>query len=259
MISTALTIAGSDPSGGAGIQADLKTFHQRKVYGMAVITLLTAQNTRGVRAVYPVRPSQVVSQLEAILSDIPPQAAKTGALGDPKIIGAVARCAKKFRFPLVIDPVMISKHGVPLLHRKAVRVLTKELLPYARLVTPNLHEASALSGFRVHDLKSMEKAARAIAALGPQAVLIKGGHLRGRAIDLFYEKGRIKILETPRIRTRHTHGTGCTFSAVITAELAKGKSLFAAVSIAKKFITKAIRTSPQLGAGVGPVNHFAVV
>jgi len=256
VIPSALTIAGSDPSGGAGIQADLKAFHQRRVYGMAVLTLLTVQNTRGVRAVYTLNPLRVVRQLEAVLSDIPPQAAKTGALGDEGVIEAVARCAKGFKFPLVVDPVMISKHGMPLLKKDAVRIFKMKLLPHARLVIPNLHEAEMLSNVRVHDLESMEQAARSIAAWGPQAVLVKGGHLPGEAVDLFYEKGRVRIFKSPRIRTRHTHGTGCTFSAVITAELAKGATLLAAITTAKKFITRAIRTNPSLGHGMGPVNHF---
>ena len=256
MIPTALTIAGSDPSGGAGIQADLKTFHQHKVYGMAVITLLTAQNTRGVRAVYVMKPAQVVRQLEAVLADILPGAAKTGALGDEKIIRAIAHSARRFRFPLVVDPVMVSKHGAPLLEKNAVRVFIKELIPCAALVTPNLYEAEILSGIRVRDPGSMEKAARIIAGFGPKAVLVKGGHLKGNAVDLLYHAGQVHLFSSPRIRTRHTHGTGCTYSAAITAQLAKGKSLFAAVASAKKFITAAIRTAPGLGHGMGPVNHF---
>jgi len=259
VIPTALTIAGSDPSGGAGLQADLKTFHQRGVYGMAAVTLLTVQNTRGVQAVHAVRSSRVVNQIEAVVKDIFPHAVKTGALGNAANILAVARCAGRFKFLLVVDPVMISKQGAPLLQKSAVQIFKQRLLPCARLVTPNLHEASVLSGIRVHDLKSMERAARGIEALGAQAVLVKGGHLRGEAADLFYEKGRVRIFEAPRIPTCHTHGTGCTFSAVITAELAKGKRLISSISTAKKFITLAIQTSPRLGKGQGPVNHFVAV
>jgi hydroxymethylpyrimidine/phosphomethylpyrimidine kinase len=257
VIPVALTIAGSDPSGGAGIQADLKTFHQYKVYGMAVVTLLTVQNTRGVRAVYPIRSSCVARQLEAVLIDIPPGAAKTGALGDEKIIRAVAACAKKFRFPLVVDPVMVSKHGALLLKKNAVRIFIKKLIPHAALITPNLYEAEILSGIKVRDVESMEKAARIIAGFDPQAVLIKGGHLKGEAADLFYQGGHARLLKTSRIRTRHTHGTGCTYSAAITAGLARGEDLFSAIASAKRFITEAIRTAPGLGHGVGPVNHFA--
>jgi hydroxymethylpyrimidine/phosphomethylpyrimidine kinase len=224
---------------------------------MAVITLLTAQNTRGVQAVYRVNPAQVIHQLEAVLADMPPQAAKTGALGDEKILRAVARAARKFRFPLVVDPVMVSKHGAPLLKKNAVRIFIKELLPYAALVTPNLCEAEVLSGIKVRDLESMEKAARIIAGFGPQAVLVKGGHLKGESTDLFYQAGRIRLLKASRIRTKHTHGTGCTYSAAITAGLAKGQDLFSAVTHAKKFITRAILTNPGLGHGIGPVNFFA--
>ncbi len=257
MIPTALSIAGSDPSGGAGIQADLKTFYQHKVYGMTVITLLTAQNTRGVQAVYLMKPTQVVRQLEAVLQDIPPQAAKTGALGDEKLLRAIAGAARKFRFPLVVDPVMVSKHGAPLFKESAARVFIKKLLPYAALVTPNLCEAQVLSGIKVRDPESMEKAARIIAGFGPQAVLVKGGHLQGEALDLLLWQGRVRTFKSPRLRTRHTHGTGCTYSAAITAGLAKGQGLVSAIAAAKKFITRAIRTSPGLGHGMGPVNHFA--
>jgi hydroxymethylpyrimidine/phosphomethylpyrimidine kinase len=256
-IPRALSIAGSDPSGGAGIQADLKTFHRHNIYGMAVITLLTAQNTRGIQAVYVMKSTQVIRQLEAVLTDIPPQAAKTGAMGDAKVLRAVARAARKFEFPLVVDPVMVSKHGAPLFKQSDVHLFIKELLPYAALVTPNLDEAGVLSGIKVRDPESMEKAARIIAGFGPQAVLVKGGHLPGEAMDLLWRKGQVYRFKTPRIRTRHTHGTGCTYSAAITAELAKGKDLFLAVTLAKKFITRAIRTGPGLGHGVGPVNHFA--
>jgi len=257
VIPTALTIAGSDPSGGAGIQADLKTFHRYKVYGMSVITLLTVQNTRGVKAVYIMKPAQVLRQLEAVLSDIPPQAGKTGALGDEEIIQVVAAQARHFRFPLVVDPVMISKHGAPLLKKSSVQTLVKKLFPYTALVTPNLLEAEALTGIKILDLEGMEKAARMIAGFGPRAVLVKGGHLNGKATDLLYQAGRVRLLSASRVTTRHTHGTGCTYSAAITAELAKGKDLYSAISNAKRFIARAIRTSPGLGRGMGPVNHFA--
>jgi hydroxymethylpyrimidine/phosphomethylpyrimidine kinase len=257
VIPKALSIAGSDPSGGAGIQADLKTFHQHKVYGMAVITLLTVQNTRGVRAVYVMKPAQVIRQIEAVLEDIPPQAVKTGALGDEAVLRSLARAFRKWRLPIVVDPVMVSKHGASLLKAGAVRAFIKELLPQAALVTPNLCEAGVLSGIRVRDPESMEKAARIIAGFGPRAVLVKGGHLKGDAADLFYQDGRVRLLSASRIKTRHTHGTGCTYSAAITAGLARGEDLFAAVANAKKFITRAIQTAPGLGRGMGPVNFFA--
>jgi hydroxymethylpyrimidine/phosphomethylpyrimidine kinase len=255
----ALTIAGSDPSGGAGIQADLKTFHQRGVYGMSVLTLLTVQNTRGVSAVEPLAPGLVLAQLEAVLDDLPPHAAKTGALGTAEIIEALAGRAAHFRFPLVVDPVMISKHGAPLLAEAARDSLAHKLLPQATLVTPNVHEASALAGRPVTDAASMAEAARAIAQLGPKAVLVKGGHLRGDAADVLYADGQLYWFSARRIDTPHTHGTGCTYSAAITAELAKGADLRAAIETAKRYITLAIETNPGLGHGTGPVNHHAEV
>lgn len=259
MIPTALTIAGSDPSGGAGIQADLKTFHQRKVYGMAVLTLLTAQNTRGVRAVHVLKSKMVLRQLGAVLEDIRPGAVKMGALGNIAIIRSLAQKARDFSFPLVVDPVMISKHGMALLKKNAVEALRRELLPHASLVTPNIAEAEMLSGIRIRNVRDMEKAAERILAFGPGAVLVKGGHLKGPAADLFRDGKRAVLLRSPRIRTKHTHGTGCTYSAAITAELAKGRELLPAVRTAKKFITRAIMTAPGLGHGSGPVNHFAKV
>jgi hydroxymethylpyrimidine/phosphomethylpyrimidine kinase len=253
----ALTIAGSDPSGGAGIQADLKTFHQFGVYGMSVITLLTVQNTQRVDAVEVMPPDLVRRQLEAVLEDIPPQAAKTGALGSSGVIEVVAACAARFEFPLVVDPVMISKHGAPLMDPEARDTLARHLLPRAFLVTPNLHEAAALAGFAVADPGDMERAARAIAALGPEAVLVKGGHLPGEAVDVLYYQGAIRHFTAPRVESRGTHGTGCTYSAAVAAGLAKGCDLGAAVEIAKSFITRAIESSPGLGKGCGPVNHHA--
>jgi hydroxymethylpyrimidine/phosphomethylpyrimidine kinase len=255
----ALTIAGSDPSGGAGIQADLKTFHQRGVYGSAVLTLLTVQNTQKVSAVEILSPSLVSAQIDAVLEDIPPAAAKTGALGNHEIVALIAEKALHFRFPLIVDPVMISKHGHPLMTEPARRAIVELLLPRAFLVTPNLHEASELAGMPVHDLASMKKAAEKIAALGARAVLIKGGHLDGDAIDLLFSEGEIYYYRAPRISTQHTHGTGCTYSACITAELAKGRTLIDAVNIAKKYITRAIETAPGLGKGSGPVNHHAQI
>ncbi len=257
MTVVALTIAGSDPSGGAGIQADLKTFHQHGVYGMSVITLLTVQNTVQVKAVEVLPASLVIAQIQAVVEDIPPSAAKTGALGNADVIEALAEVAASFTFPLVVDPVMISKHGATLLQDDARSVLTKRLLPRAFLVTPNLHEASLLAGIPVSDPASMEEAARRIEALGPKAVLVKGGHLAQEAVDVLYHAGNMRHYSAPRNKTRHTHGTGCTYSAAITAELAKGRALPEAVASAKKFITRAIETNPGLGRGCGPVNHHA--
>jgi len=255
----ALTIAGSDPSGGAGVQADLKTFHQRGVYGESVITLITVQNTQSVTAVETLSPSIVAAQLEAVLDDIPPAAAKTGALGSAEIVRLVAGKASDFGFPLVVDPVMISKHGQPLMTEQARTALADFLLPRALLATPNLHEAGELARMTVIDIATMKEAAVKIAALGPQAVLIKGGHLEGEAIDVLYWKRKFIEYRSPRIQTVHTHGTGCTYSACITAELAKGRDLPDAVDIAKRFIAKAIETNPGLGKGSGPVNHHAQI
>ena len=257
MVSIALTIAGSDPSGGAGIQADLKTFHQLGVYGMSVLTLVTVQNTQRVSAVQPLDPGLVAAQLDAVLEDIPPAAAKTGALGTAGVIQVIADRAAAFGFPLVVDPVMISKHGAPLLAPDARSALVGSLLPRAFLVTPNLYEAEALAGMPVGNVQAMEEAARRIAALGPTAVLVKGGHLADKAVDVLYWRGTVRHLVARKIATVHTHGTGCTYSAAITAELAKGQPLPDAVEIAKRFITAAIETSPGIGKGFGPVNHHA--
>jgi hydroxymethylpyrimidine/phosphomethylpyrimidine kinase len=257
MIPTALTIAGSDPSGGAGIQADLKTFHQRGVYGTSVITLITVQNTQRVSAVEIMSAKLVADQLDAVLEDIPPAAAKTGALGSPEIVKLIAQRAAQFNFPLVVDPVMISKHGQPLMTEPARTEFARLLAPCAFLITPNMYEASELARMPVHDLEGMKEAALRISELGPKAVLVKGGHLQSDAVDVLYWKGGYAIYRSPRIQTVHTHGTGCTFSACITAELAKGRDLVEAVDVAKRFVTRAIETNPGLGKGSGPVNHHA--
>jgi hydroxymethylpyrimidine/phosphomethylpyrimidine kinase len=259
MVEVAMTIAGSDPSGGAGIQADLKTFHQRGVYGTSAITLITVQNTRHVSDIEILSPDIVGKQIDAILEDIPPAAAKTGALGNNDVVRLVAEKARHFSFPLIVDPVMISKHGVPLMTDSARSILVDTLLPRAYLVTPNLHEAGEMAGIKVNDLNSMEKAARIIAEKGAGGVLVKGGHLEGEAVDLLLWKGEIHTFSSPRTDTHHTHGTGCTFSACITAELAKGRNLVEAVDLAKRFISRAIEKNPGLGKGSGPVNHHVSI
>ncbi len=253
----ALTIAGSDPSGGAGIQADLKTFHQRGVYGASVLTLVTVQNTQEVRSVEILSPEIVAAQLEAVLDDIPPAAAKTGALGNYEIIRLVAEKARDFRFPLIVDPVMISKHGHRLMEEEGIAAMKELLLPEAFLATPNLSEAGILADMTVSDIPSMEESAKRIARLGPRSVLVKGGHLEGEAVDVLYSAGTFTHYSAARIHTKHTHGTGCTYSACITAEIAKGRDLADSVKIAKSYITKAIETNPGLGKGAGPVNHHA--
>jgi hydroxymethylpyrimidine/phosphomethylpyrimidine kinase len=255
----ALTVAGSDPSGGAGIQADLKTFHQFGVYGEAVIATVTVQNTVCVERVESLSPELVTRQIRAVLDDIPPAAAKTGALGSVEIVRAVAALARQFTFPLVVDPVMVSTHGAFLLAENARLVLRDELLPLATLVTPNLQEAAALSGLAVSDVDSMRRAAERIAAAGARAVLVKGGHLAGTPVDILFSGGQWFEFTAERVNTRHTHGTGCAYSAAITAGLALGWELPEAIRRARLWITEAIRTSPGLGSGTGPINHFAPV
>lgn len=247
----ALSIAGSDPSGGAGLQADLKTFHEFEVYGEAVVTLITVQNTRGITRVETLRPELVIEQLRAVIQDIPPGAAKTGALGNSAVIQAIAAEARNFSFPLVVDPVLIGKHGARLAEPEHIALLIRS----AHLLMPNLHEASVLAGFPVEDLDSMRRAAEKLTELGAANVLVKGGHLRGHAVDVLYMPGRgFREFPAARIDTIHTHGTGCTYSAAVTAELAKQTELELAVERAKQFITHAIQTNPGLGGGSGPLN-----
>jgi hydroxymethylpyrimidine/phosphomethylpyrimidine kinase len=253
----ALTIAGSDPSGGAGIQADLKTFHQFGVYGTSAITLLTVQNTVRVSRVELLDAALVIEQISAVLDDLPPDAIKTGALGAVQIIEAIA--SFEFSCPFVLDPVMISKHGAPLLNAEAGAALRRLLIPRATLVTPNAEEAAEIAGIPVANQAAMREAARRIADLGARAVLVKGGHVPGDATDLLLAGGDFLELEAPRTETRHTHGTGCTYSAAIAASLARGLDLEASVRHAKTFIAEAIATNPGLGAGHGPVNHWAKV
>jgi hydroxymethylpyrimidine/phosphomethylpyrimidine kinase len=255
----ALTIAGSDPSGGAGIQADLKTFHQFGVYGEAVITLATVQNTQRVSRVEVLSPHLVAEQIEAVVSDIPPQAAKTGALGSTDVIESVAHMAAGFEFPLVVDPVLISKHGARLLSNDGEQALRK-LLRHAALVTPNIPEAEALSGISIHTEQHMIDAAHRLLEYGCGAVLVKGGHrARSEAVDVLVTASSVHCFSRPRIHSANTHGTGCTFSAAITACLAKGSELTAAVATAKGYIQAAIESAVPLGSGIGPLNHFAQV
>jgi hydroxymethylpyrimidine/phosphomethylpyrimidine kinase len=255
-LASALTIGGSDPSGGAGIQADLKTFHQLGVYGEAVITLLTVQNTVSVRRVELMPVDLVLEEIEAVIDDIPPAAAKTGALGSTELIEAVGHSAARWNFPLIVDPVMISKHGARLAAADSGDAFRRFLIPHATLLMPNLPEAEALCGFPVTTISDMDKAAGALLELGAKSVLIKGGHLEGDPID-FYRDKDVKInLPAYRIDTPHTHGTGCTYSAAVTAGLARGLEITQAVREAKLFVNQAIRTNPGLGHGSGPLNHW---
>lgn len=255
----ALTIAGSDPSGGAGLQADLKTFHRFGVYGEAIPTLITVQNSRRVSRVEVLPADLVREQIEAVLEDIPPAAAKTGALGSAEIVGLVAQAAAAWTFPLVVDPVMVSKHGHALLPQDAVDALRGELLPRAALLTPNVPEAEALTGIAIRGDDDLQRAACRLREMGAHAVLIKGGHRAGDATDILFDAVGWHEFVAPRIETRHTHGTGCTYSAAIAAGLARGEGLVDAVARAKRFVHEAIRTSPGLGSGAGPLNHFAEV
>ncbi|ADH62307.1 phosphomethylpyrimidine kinase [Allomeiothermus silvanus DSM 9946] len=254
----ALTVAGSDPSGGAGLQADLKTFHRFGVYGMGVVTVLTVQNTLGVREVVPLEPALVARQLEAVLHDPGAHAIKTGALGDAAIVHSIAPLLAQAALPLVVDPVLVAKSGDSLLGGEALEALKSCLLPIAALLTPNLLEAQALLGQPIRDLADAREAARLLACLGPRAVLLKGGHLAGKeATDVLWDGHALHLFPEWKIPSVHTHGTGCTLSAAITALLAKGIPLHEAVARAKRFVTRAIATAPGIGRGIGPLNHWA--
>lgn len=254
----ALTIAGSDSGGGAGIQADLKTFSALGVFGMTAITAVTIQNTKGVAGFEELSPTTVAEQIRAVARDIGVDAAKTGMLASAAIVEAVAETVAETSLPnVVVDPVFVSKHGHPLLADEAVDVLRRSILPLATLVTPNLDEAAGLAGLEVVTRDDMRRAATTILALGPRAVLVKGGHLEDdRATDLFVDGEREEWLEADRIDTPHTHGTGCTLSSAITAHLARGASLADAVRAGKGFVTEAIRHALPLGDGIGPVDHL---
>ncbi len=254
----ALSIAGSDPSGGAGIQADLKTFSALGVFGMTAITAITVQNTQGVSGVHALSPSVVAAQIEAVASDIGIDAAKTGMLANAGIVNAVADAVRQARIGnLVVDPVSVSKHGHLLLERDALDGLRSQILPLALLVTPNLPEAEALCGLTVRTRDDMRRAAHAILALGATAVLVKGGHLAGgTAADLLADPDGEEWLEAERIQTPHTHGTGCTLSAAIAAHLAMGEDLRTSVQAGKRFVTGAIAHALAIGRGIGPVDQL---
>lgn len=255
----ALTIAGSDSGGGAGIQADLKTFQMLGVFGTSAVTAVTAQNTLGVRGVYPIPPEGVAAQIDAVLEDLGADAAKTGMLVHAELIAVVAERVRYHRLDrLVVDPVMVAKGGTRLLEPDAERALRDLLLPLAFVVTPNAPEAEALTGLRVTDRRSQERAAEMLVReLGARAAVVKGGHLDGPPVDVLFDGREWTYLEGERIATRHTHGTGCTFSAALAAELAKGRPLDEAVRTAKAFVTAAVRRAPGIGGGHGPINHWA--
>ena len=261
MSAIAVTIAGSDSGGGAGIQADLKTFSALSVYGASVITALTAQNTQGVRAIHDVPPEFVTAQIDAVFSDLDVGAVKIGMLSRATTIEAVASGIERHRMKnVVLDPVMVATSGDRLLATDAVDALRRLLIPRARVITPNLPEAAALLDAPVaRDESEMRAQAQRLLALGATAVLIKGGHGSGaESVDLFVDKNGIVQLAAPRVATRNTHGTGCTLSSAIAAELAKGRALADAVRAAKAYVTAAIEAADQLavGRGHGPVHHF---
>lgn len=254
----ALTIAGSDSGGGAGVQADLKTFGALGVFGMSAITAVTAQNTVAVTRVQEIAPDMVAAQIEAVAQDIGIDALKTGMLWSAAIVEAVAAALKRLKVQnVVVDPVMMAKSGARLLREDAIAALKKRLLPLAAIVTPNLPEAEVLAGHSVANEEGQREAARRIHDLGPACVVIKGGHADGpNSVDLFYDGQEFQELKGERIVTRSTHGTGCTFSAAITAYLAHGLAPLDAVTRAKEFLTAALRAAPGLGKGAGPLDHF---
>jgi hydroxymethylpyrimidine/phosphomethylpyrimidine kinase len=254
----ALTIAGSDSGGGAGVQADLLTFAAHRVHGTSAVTAVTAQNSVAVVDWLALEPHLVVAQVEAVATDMPVAAAKTGMLATAGIVRAVAAAAARLSLgPLVVDPVMVAKSGDPLLDPSAERAYVEELFPRAALITPNLHEAARLLGRPVPDAAAMAGAARALLALGPGAVLLKGGARPGpEAVDVFCDRARTEELRAPRVETAHTHGAGCTLSAAICARLALGQELLEAVRGAKAYVTEALRTAYPTGRGRGPLDHL---
>ena len=254
-----LIVAGSDSGGGAGIQADIKAVTAMGGFAATAVTALTAQNTQGVHGVVPIAPAFIAQQMEVVLTDIGADAVKTGMLHSAEVIDTVVASLRRYApgVPLVVDPVMVAKGGHRLLLNEAETALRDRLLPMAALLTPNLPEAEVLVGFPVRVEADMTRAAAKLVALGARAVLMKGGHLDGdRVVDLLLHDGRVDRFEDARIASRNTHGTGCTYSAAITAELAKGTALPDAVARAKTFITRAIQWAPGLGHGTGPLNHF---
>ncbi len=254
----ALTIAGSDSGGGAGIQADLKTFHQFGVFGTSVVTAITAQNTVGVHAIHPVPLDHVRAQIDAVITDLRPAAFKTGMLATAELVQLVADAIESHSLDAyVLDPVMVATSGDRLLDQDAEQALRHALLPLATVVTPNLHEAGILTDRPVRSLADMGQAARLLVQRGAGAALVKGGHLEGDAVDLLWDGRQETVWRRPRIDTRHTHGTGCTLSAAIAAALAGGATLLDATARAIRYIGRAIERAPGLGAGHGPVDHFA--
>lgn len=255
-----LTIAGSDSGGGAGIQADLKTFQELGVFGMSALTAVTAQNTLGVQAVFPMSPEAVVKQIESIGEDLGADSCKTGMLFNAEIIEAVSKKISQFQWQkVVVDPVMIAKGGAPLLQQEAISALKKYLLPLALMITPNIPEAEVLTDMEIITLNDKREAAKRLVQIGVKNVVIKGGHDddRNEAVDVLFDGNEFHYFNSPRILTNNTHGTGCTFSAALAAELAKGATVYDAVATAKEFIQAAIEADMGIGSGHGPTNHWA--
>jgi hydroxymethylpyrimidine/phosphomethylpyrimidine kinase len=257
VLKTALTIAGSDSSGGAGIQADIKTFQALGVFGMSAVTAVTVQNTRQVYAIQEISPAIVAGQIRCLFEDIEIHAVKIGMVASIPLIEAVARSLAQVRLPpVVLDPVMVSKSGCRLLDPDAQAALVAHLFPLATVVTPNLHEAEALTGRKIATVEEMKSAADDIRRLGAGKVVVKGGHLSGRAVDIVFDGHRWHALDQARIASRNTHGTGCTFSAAIAAHLARGADFIEAVKRAKAYVAGAIAHGLPIGGGVGPTHHF---
>ncbi|MFD1040394.1 bifunctional hydroxymethylpyrimidine kinase/phosphomethylpyrimidine kinase [Virgibacillus byunsanensis] len=257
-IPSALTIAGTDPSGGAGIQADLKTFQELKTYGMSVITSIVAQNTTGVQDVHHLPVSMVKQQFESILNDISFHAFKTGMIANVDMMRVISEKTSELDVPYVMDPVMVATSGDPLIAKEARHFLREHLLPLTSIVTPNIPEAADITGEKIDSVEDMKSAAEQIVHKhGAGAALVKGGHMKGEAIDFLYDGNKMHTFSSERIDTNNTHGTGCTYSAAITAFLSLGFPLTAAVEKAKYFVTAAIRHSFSLGKGNGPTNHWA--
>ena len=253
----ALTIAGSDSGGGAGIQADLKTFMAFQVHGCSALTCITAQNSCGVERVDALSPAALTAQVEAVRRDLPVGALKSGMLLNAELIGTTATLLKAWRLPKVIDPVMVSRSGAVLLEDDAITALREDLLPLADLLTPNLHEAALLSGEELSDAAAMERAARWLQSMGPAAVLIKGGgDPRWQGGDLLLADDQLQWLPGPRVDTPHSHGTGCTLSAAITALLARGRPLTEAIEAGRSYVKAALQRSLAIGHGQGPVCHW---
>ena len=253
----AMTIAGSDSGGGAGIQADLKTFSALGVYGSSTLTAITAQNTVGVTMVHEIPIDIIVAQIDAVLSDIGADAVKTGMLASSAIVETVAEEMERHQVSrLVVDPVMVAKSGDRLLREDAVEALRTRLIPLAAVVTPNIPEAEALTGLKIETDEDVRRAAEAIIQLGARAVVVKGGQREGPATDLFYDGARFQEFSAPRIDTVNTHGTGCTFASAVAAGLAKGLEVVESVELAKDYVTEAIRRSFPVGRGHGPLHHF---